>query len=55
MEKMNLVRIITRQRKWQLLQIYEGNCIICGKPAVNKKYCKAHRKKTNEKRNKKPN
>jgi len=43
---------ISRQRRWQLRMMQQGRCSLCGKPAVNAKYCKRHRKAVNASRRK---
>ena len=41
-------KILSRQYKWQLKQLTLGKCVICGKTATTKRYCRKHAKKQNE-------
>lgn len=42
-QKLKEAKGISRQRKWQKKKEREGNCRICGKPAVTKGHCEKHR------------
>lgn len=41
---------VSRQRRWQLRKMAAGKCLVCGRPKINAKFCRMHRKRINAKR-----
>jgi hypothetical protein len=39
--------VVSRQRKYQLRNINEGKCCICGNPLANKSHCQFHAEMAN--------
>jgi hypothetical protein len=42
--QLHKMKKLSRQRKWQIKQVANGFCMICGKPARTKYHCDFHAK-----------